>query len=335
MDQERPVKLSDISKALNLSVSTVSRALKDSHEIGEETKKIVQSYASKVNYRPNLIAQSLKEMNTRYIAIIVPEISNSFFAEIVNGVEYVANNQGYHVVIYQTHDSTEREINIIRDVARRKADGLLLSPSTNQTEVNEVMKSIGAKLPVVYFDRVPSDNYCHKVVCDNYQAAFDATTWLIKQGKRRIAHMAGPSGISISIERLAGYSAALLNAGISVDPNLIRYSNFLAGEARDNLRELEEKYQPDAYFASSDRLSFYCYEAVQKLQEPRASEVKIVGFTNAPFAHLLRPKLSAIVQPAFDMGKIAAEMLLNTITKKNKDIEYGFIKLPAVLKNTE
>jgi len=335
MDQERPVKLSDISKALNLSVSTVSRALNDSHEIGEETKRIVQSYAARVNYRPNLIAQSLKEMNTRYIAIIVPEISNSFFAEIVNGVEFVANSQGYHVVIYQTHDSTEREINIIRDVARRKADGLLLSPSTNQKEVNEVMKSIGAKLPVVYFDRVPSDNYCHKVVCDNYQAAFDATTWLIKQGKRRIAHMAGPSGISISIERMAGYSAALLNAGISVDPNLIRYSNFLAREAWDNLRDLEEKYQPDAYFASSDRLSFYCYEAVQKLQEPRASEVKIVGFTNAPFAHLLRPKLSAIVQPAFDMGKIAAEMLLNTITKKNKDIEYGFIKLPAVLKNTE
>jgi DNA-binding LacI/PurR family transcriptional regulator len=214
--------------------------LNDSHEIGEETKRIVQSYASKVNYRPNLIAQSLKEMNTRYIAIIVPEISNSFFAEIVNGVEFVANNQGYHVVIYQTHDSTEREINIIRDVARRKADGLLLSPSTNQTEVNEVMKSIGAKLPVVYFDRVPSDNYCHKVVCDNYQAAFEATSWLIQQGKRRIAHMAGPSGISISIERLAGYSAALLHAGISVDPNLIRYSNFLAREAWDNLRDLEE-----------------------------------------------------------------------------------------------
>jgi LacI family transcriptional regulator len=333
MDQEKPVKLSDISKALNLSVSTISRALNDSYEIGEETKKLVQSYALKVNYRPNLIAQSLKEMNTRYIAIIVPEIANSFFAEIVNGVEYVANNKGYHVVIYQTHDSTEKEIDNIRAIAHRKADGLLMSPSTNQMQVNEIMKNIGVKLPIVYFDRVPSDNYCHKVVCDNYQAAYDATSWLIKQGKRKIAHMAGPSGISISIERLAGYSAALLDAGIMVDPNLIRYSNFLASEAMENIKELEEKYKPDAYFASSDRLSLYCYEAVQLLSEPRASEVKIVGFTNGTFAHLLRPKLSAIVQPAFEMGKIAAEMLLNTIAKKNKNIEYGFIKLPAVLKN--
>lgn len=333
MDQEKPIKLSDISKALNLSVSTVSRALNDSHEIGEETKKIVQSYALKVNYRPNLIARSLKEMNTRYIAIIIPEISNSFFAEIVNGVEFVANSKGYHVVIYQTHDSTDKELENIKAIAYRKADGLLMSPSTNQMQVNEVMKNLGVKLPVVFFDRVPSDNFCHKVVCDNYRAAYDATTWLIKQGKRRIAHMAGPGGISIFIERLAGYSAALLDAGISVDPQLIRYSNFLAGEINANIGILEEKFKPDAYFASSDRLSFYCYEAVQMLPEPRASEIKIVGFTNGPFAHLLRPKLTAIVQPAFEMGKVAAEMLLNTIGKKNKNIEYGFVKLPAILKN--
>lgn len=145
--------------------------------------------------------------------------------------------------------------------------------------------------------------------------------------------MSGPSGISISIERQAGYSAALLDAGISVDPGLIRYSKFLASEVMENFKFLEENYQPDAYFASSDRLSLYCYEAVQLLPEPRASKVKIVGFTNTNIAHLLRPKLNAIVQPAFEMGKVAAEMLLNTIAKKNKNIEYGFIKLPAILKN--
>ncbi|NBU35960.1 MAG: LacI family transcriptional regulator [Bacteroidetes bacterium] len=333
MDQDKTIKLSDISKALNLSVSTISRALNDSHEIGEETKKRVQSYALKVNYRPNLIAQSLKDRNTRYIAIIVPEISNSFFAEVVNGVEYEANKKGYHVVIYQTHDSAEKEIDNIKAIAHRKADGLLMSPSTNQMQINEIIKHLEVKLPIVYFDRVPSDNYCHKVVCDNYQAAYEATSWLIKQGKRKIAHLAGPSGISISIERSAGYSAALLEAGISVDPGLIRYSNFLASEAMENFKYLEEKYQPDAYFASNDRFSLYCYEAVQLLPEPRASEVIIVGFTNSSISHLLRPKLIAIVQPAFEMGKIAAEMLLNTIAKNNKNVEYGFIKLPAVLKN--
>lgn len=333
MDQEKPIKLSDISKALNLSVSTISRALKDSYEIGEETKKLVQSYALKVNYKPNLIAQSLKEMNTRYIAIVVPEIANSFFAEIVNGVEFAANNKGYHVVIYQTHDSTEKELANIRAIVHRKADGLLLSPVTGQVQIKETMNQLGVNLPVVFFDRVPSDNYCHKVVCDNYQAAYEATSWLIKQGKRKIAHLAGPPGISISIERLAGYSAALLDAGISVDPGLIRYSNFLASEIKENFQFLEDHYQPDAYFASADRLSHYCYEAIQSLPEPRASKVKVLGFTNTTFAHLLRPKLVAIVQPAFEMGKIAAEMLLHTIARKNKHIEYGFVKLPAELKN--
>jgi LacI family transcriptional regulator len=272
-------------------------------------------------------------MNTRYIAIIVPEISNSFFAEIVNGVEFIANNKGYHVVIYQTHDSTEKELENIKAIAYRKADGLLMSPSTNQMQVNEVIKNIGVNLPVVYFDRVPSDNFCHKVVCDNYLAAYEGTAWLIKQGKRRIAHLAGPSGISISVERLAGYSAALLDAGISVDPHLIRYSNFLSVEIKESIKILEEKYKPDAYFASSDRLSLYCYEAVQMLPASRTSEIKMVGFTNGPYAHLLRPKIGIIVQPAFEMGKVAAEMLLNTIGKKNKNIEYGFVKLPAELKN--
>lgn len=333
MDQEKSIKLADISKALNLSVSTVSRALNDSHEIGEETKKLVQSYALEVNYRPNLIARSLKEMNTRYIAVIVPEISNSFFAEIINGVEFVANSMGYHVVIYQTYDSPEKEITNIRNIVHRKADGLLLSPSSNQTQVNEIMSSLGVKLPIVYFDRVPSDNYCHKVVCDNYKAAYEATDWLIKQGKRKIAHMAGPSGISTSIERLAGYSAALLDAGISVDPNLIRYCNFQVSEAKKNFQYLEEVHKPDAYFASSDRLTFYCYEEIQLLPEDRSLELKIIGFTNGSFAHLLRPKLGAIVQPAFEMGKVSAEMLLNTISKKNKNIDYGFVKLPAIFEN--
>ena len=152
MDQEKPIKLSDISKALNLSVSTISRALKDSYEIGEETKKLVQSYALKVNYKPNLIAQSLKEMNTRYIAIVVPEIANSFFAEIVNGVEFAANNKGYHVVIYQTHDSTEKELANIRAIVHRKADGLLLSPVTGQVQFKETMNQLGVNLPVVFFD---------------------------------------------------------------------------------------------------------------------------------------------------------------------------------------
>jgi len=332
-EQDSPVRLTDISRELGLSVSTVSRALNDSHEIGEATKRRVQAFALRVNYRPNLIARGLKAMNTRYLAILVPEISNSFFSEIVNGVEHAAIARGYQVLICQTHDSEETELNIIQDLIFRKADGLLLSSNAHQSKVVDTLREMGVKVPVVFFDRVPKDNSCHKVVCDNYQAAFDGTRELIRQGRRKIAHLAGPRGNSITEERIAGYSTALLSAGISVDARLIAHSSFVRQEALKNFRYLEEKHAPDAYFAASERLTFYCYEAIQALAGPRREEIKLVGFTNDPYAHMLKPALGAIIQPAFEMGKQAADLLLNAIARKNKQGEYGFFRLPAILRN--
>src|SRR5215213_1529151 len=203
------VTIKDIARALNLSTSTVSRALRGSYEISAETKKQVLEYAEKINYRPNPIALSLKERRTRAIGVVVSEIANNFFSQAINGIESIAYNRGYHVIITQSHESQEREKVNVEHMAARGVDGLLVSLSSESIDVSYLKELHEKGLPIVFFDRISNEIETHKVVANNYLGALHATEHLIFQGFKKIAHITNSPYLSIAIERLEGYKEAL------------------------------------------------------------------------------------------------------------------------------
>ncbi len=310
------ITIKDIAKALNISISTVSRALRDSYDINAQTKQMVVEYAEKMNYRPNPIALSLKENKSRSLGVIVPEIANTFFSQAINGIEEVAYERGYHVVIFQSHESQEREISNIQHLFARKVDGLLISLSGSNKDISHLDEYRKNNFPIVYFDRVPETPDAHKVVVDNFEGAFKATEYLIQKGKKNIALIISPPTLSITQERTAGYKSALEKYNIPVREELIRHCSFQKDEAEQAIKALLEEQEPDAFFMGSDRLALNCYEAFKKWSNRR--DIPLVGFTNLGIAHLLEPHLNTIVQPALEIGRKSAEILLDVIENKRR-----------------
>src|SRR5215213_9001062 len=253
------VTIKDIARALNLSTSTVSRALRGSYEISAETKKQVLEYAEKINYRPNPIALSLKERRTRAIGVVASEIANNFFSQAINGIESIAYNRGYHVIITQSHESQEREMVNVQHLASRGVDGLLISLSSESVDLSHLKELHEKGLPIVFFDRITDEIETHKVVANNYMGAFHATEHLIYQGFKKIAHITSSPFLSITIERLDGYKAALEKHNIPFDENMVRYCNhggMILTEVEEAIVSLfKSKIKPDAIFTAGDRLT--------------------------------------------------------------------------------
>ena len=321
-----PSTLKDIAKALGLSTSTVSRALRDTHEISAETKKIVLEYAEKINYRPNPIALSLKERRSKSIGVLVSEVANHYFSQAINGIESIAYDRGYHVIITQTHESYEREKINIQHLASRSVDGLLVSLSAETSDTTHLKNLHQRGLPIVFFDRVAADIDTHKIVANNEKGAFEATEFLINKGYKRIAHLTSTSHLSISIERLLGYKKALQQHHLPVREDYIKHcahgGMFLdeVESAINSLMNLPEK--PDAIFVAGDRLSVGCLMVLKKLDIKVPDDIGIAGFSNSDVLDLLNPPLTAVHQPAYEIGQIATEMLINLIESKYPVYEF-------------
>ena len=326
------ITIKDIAKALGLSTSTVSRALRDSYEISSDTKRLVLDYAEKMHYRPNPIALSLKENRSRSIGVIIPEIANHYFSQAINGIEAAAYERGYHVVIFQSQESYEREVEKIEYLAARRVDGLLMSLSSQTVDISHLKALQERGLPLVFFDRIPAEIETHKVVADNYNGAFDATTHLLQSGRKRIAHITSQPGLSITKERLNGYLAALEQHGVPFDENLVKYCRYSAEEVEANLNALFSlPTPPDAFLTAADRLALSYYAGLKKRDIRIPEDVAFVGFSNLSVPDLLNPPMSTVVQPAFQMGQIAAGLLLDLIDKSPKAPQFRTTKLPMEL----
>ena len=315
-----PVTIKDIAKALGLSTSTVSRALRDTHEISAATKKIVLAYAKEINYQPNPIALSLKERRSKSIGVVVSEVANSYFSQAINGIESIAYNRGYHVIISQTHESYDREVINVQHLASRSVDGLLVSLSSETTDISHLTYLHERGLPIVFFDRVADAINTHKVIANNEKGAYQATDYLIKNGYKRIAHLTSSSHLSISIERLLGYEAALKDNGLAVNPQYIKHclhGGMLYTETETAIKELMGlKEKPDAIFVAGDRLSTGCLSVFKNLKIAVPNDMAIAGFSNSDVLDLFNPSLTSVRQPAFDIGQMATEMLLQLIEAK-------------------
>jgi LacI family transcriptional regulator len=314
------VTIKDIAKALGLSTSTVSRALRDSYEISPETKKLVLDYAEKINYQPNPIALSLKERKSHSIGVIVGEIANNFFSQIINGIESVAKETGYNVIISQSHESFDKESSNLQYLTSRSIDGLLVSVSAETLNFNNLKEIHRKGMPIVFFDRIVDEIETHKVIVDNFTGAYNATSHLIEMGYSNIAHICNASILSIAKERLAGYLSALKDHGMENDESLIKYckhGGMIAQELEDALKELlKNKRKPDAIFASSDKLTTGCLRILKKKKISVPNDIGLIGFSNGDLTDLLDPPLSVVRQPAFEMGQLAIRMLLQLIESK-------------------
>jgi LacI family transcriptional regulator len=329
------ITIRDIAKELNLSVSTVSKALRDSHEISENTKKIVNAYAEEHNFRPNPIAQSLKQGHSKSIGIVVSTIENQFFSQVINGIESVAYSAGFNVIITQTHESFDLEVKNVGHLMHRSIDGLLISLSTETKNIEHLQKPHRQGLPIVFFDRISDEIETHKVIADNFKGGYDATHHLIESGYTRIAHITSPPNISITRERLAGYNKALEEAGISIPDYYIKHCSHGGRDeseiesALNELLCLEDK--PEAIFTTSDRITTTTLFLLNKMKIKIPEEIALIGYTNTMLADVLNPSLSSVYQPGFEMGVKATEMLLNLILSKRPVTEFQTLVLPTQL----
>ena len=326
--------LKDIAKALNLSTSTVSRALRDSYEISDDTKKKVLAYAQKINFQVNPIARSLKERRSNTIGVIVSEISNNFFSQVIEGIEAVAYERNYQVVITQSREIIKRERNLVEYLFSRSVDGLLMTLSAEEHESQYLNQLVKSGFPIVFFDRVPENFQAHKVIADNEKGGLDAVEYLVRKGCRRIAHITGNHKLSTNRERLEGFKKGLKANGFPFEEKAVKYCSgggTIAQELETAIRELES-YDYDGVFLSGDRLTTGYLQALNRLSEGEFRPHKIVGFTNSKVVDIFNPQITAIKQPAMEMGERAARLLIAQIESKYPVESYETITLPVELK---
>ncbi len=309
--------LKELAKELNLSISSVSKALRDSHEISASTKKLVLAKAKELNYQVNPFASSLRNQKSKTIAVVIPEITYNFFVQAIDGIESFAQDKGYHVLIYLTHENMEKEIAITNLLQNGRVDGILMALSSqtdNTTHLEELRKK---NIPLVFFDRVAERIDAPKVITDDYNNGILATEHLIEKGCKQIAFLSMSSHLSIINNRKAGYLDALKNNGIKNKNNLIIQCTNDDKKNRPLIKKLlKGKNRPDGIFASVEKLALSLYDLCAELKLNIPRDIKIIGFSNLQTAALLNPSLTTITLPAFEMGREAASILFKLLVKK-------------------
>jgi LacI family transcriptional regulator len=320
---KRKVTLKQIAKELDVSISTVSKSLRDSSEISEDTRKKVQAFAKLYNYKPNNIALSLKNRKSKTICIIIPEIIHHFFATVISGVEHVANKKGYNVIVCLSDESFDKEVINMEMLANGSIDGFIMSLSKEtqqKRDFHHITEVINQGMPVVMFDRITNDILCDKVIIDDNLAAFNATQFLIDKGIKKIALLTTIDYVSVGKLRTEGYIKALQNNDISVDENLI-----LKIEDTDNFESSIEalilNYDIEAIFAVNEIFAVTAIKTATRLGKKVPEDISIIGFTDGIISKYSSPSITTVGQNGVKMGEKAAIMLIEKLEIVEEDYE--------------
>lgn len=315
------VTIHDIAEKLNITASTVSRALNDHPRISDATKKAVLKAAKQLNYQPNNIAAALRNGKSYIIGVIIPTADRAFFASVVRGIEEIANKLNYMVIICQSHDSYEKEVQIIESLLSARVDGIIASIGKNTETFEHYKRPLENGIPLVLFDRTTDALEVSQVVIDDYLGAYKVVEHLIQQGCRRIAHFTSPKKVSIFKERLRGYTDALKDHGIPFEEELVIKSNLQLEDGIASMQQLLAlKERPDAVFSASD---FGAMGAMQVLKERKIKipqEVALASFGNDPFTSFTDPPLTTVNQFSVTMGKITAELFFEHFRNNGKEL---------------
>jgi len=313
------VTIKDVAKKAGVSPSTVSRALSGNGTVKDSTRQKVLEAVKLLNYRPNFLAQGLKEGRTKTVGLIIPNIRNPIYPAVARGVEDAARKFGYTVILCNTDENVKAEKDYINKLRKRWVDGIILSPASNDTEhILELQKE---NFPFVIIVR-NVDFQANAVLIDNYRAAYDAVSFLIKTGHRRIAIVKGNQQLSLYRERFRGYQQALLDAGIPI------YEELIAGDDSDSVQWsldgynainglLMQKVKFDAVFATTDLRAIGAIRAIKDHGFKVPEDISVIGFDNLEFSSLIDPPLSTVSQPLYEIGMRAVNKLIPLIDNKN------------------
>ncbi len=318
--QKKQITLKGIAKILGVSHTTVSRALKDHPDISEETKNQIQELAKKLNYHPNTLAVNLRKNQSSTIGVIIPEISFYFFPSLIKGIEEVAHNMGYNVVIMQSNESFKREKENMSLLLGNRIAGLLVSVSHETREYSHFDEIERAGIPVVFFDKVVEKNNIFKVDIDGQKAAYEGTLHLIESGFKNIVLLAGNPNMSISIDRIEGYRRALEAQGMAVDNNNILYANNLDEAELLTQQVINSKNPPDAIFTISDQNLAGALMAIKKASISIPDDIALLTFSDGPLAAIMNPSISCIKHSGYQIGNRAASLLFYRIQNIDKQL---------------
>ena len=312
------VTLMDIARELNITAATVSRALNGHPAIKESTKKMVRETAEKLRYQPNKIASSLRLGKSNIIGVIIPSAEINFFGSVIHGIEKIANENNYNVLIYQTNELYEYEKRGVQTFLQSQVDGVLASISKDTINLDHYIEIKKRGVPLVLFDRAIDTIGVSSVVVDDYAGAFAATQHLIQQGCKRIAHIGGQQHVSIFNQRLKGYIDALNVHGMPVNDDLIVYGKVSIESGRECTKKLLSLAKmPDAIFAVEDFTALGAMQAIKADNIKIPEDIAIVGFANEPFGEYISPSLSTVNQQTVQMGEEAAKLFFESFQNKN------------------
>jgi len=321
---KRKLTLKQIAKELDVSISTVSKALRDSAEISEDTRKKIKAFAKLYNYKPNNIALSLKNRKSKTIGVIIPEIVHHFFTTVISGIEQVANEQGYHVIICMSNNSFDKEVINMELLANGSTDGFILSvakETQQKQDYHHLNEVINQGMPLVMFDRVIDEILCDKVVIDDLNGAKKAVQKLIDIGCKRIGLLTTVDYVSVGKLRTAGYRKALQENNIEVGEDLIlKVDDFDHSEAE--IKEFLQEKQMDGLFAVNEHFAIYAIKAFQENGLKIPEDVKVIGFTDGELSKRFIPSLTTVNQHGAEMGAQAARILIRKLENLDEEESY-------------
>jgi LacI family transcriptional regulator len=317
---KKSITIKDIAKELNISAATVSRALRNSSEISKETKLAVIKIAKEMDYHPNLLARSLINKSSKVLGVIVPTINRQFWSNSISGIENVAYKDGFKVMIFQSTESYRKEVEIVETLANSRVDGILIAFSKETQNYDHVQQVMDRGIPVVLFERVCDVLDTSKVVTDDFAGAKTMTQHLINRGKKHIAYLGGPMSLAVCKDRFLGFQSAILEAGLTIETNhIIEKAEFTFENAKNGLFQLwNSKNKPDAVFCFADILAIGALDACKELGIKVPKQLAIAGFGNDDTSRFVSPSITTMSQPSFEIGQLAAKIILEEIANENK-----------------
>jgi DNA-binding LacI/PurR family transcriptional regulator len=307
------ITIKDIARKLGISVSTVSRAMRNLPDVNKQTREAVHELAAQLNYTPNLIAKNLKTNKTNTIGVIIPGFIMHYYASAISGIQNEASKAGYNIIIGQSDESYETEMRNVETMVKSRVDGFIVSVSKETKNFQHFVELERRGLPLVFFNRVCPEIHTSRVIVDDYKGAFKAVEYLVQTGCKKIAHIAGPSNLLVSRNRLNGYLDVLKKFNLEICNDLIAECDFSVESGRTATEKLLERCQPDAIFVVNDAAAFGCLQILKGRKIRIPDDISVVGFTNEPLSDLIEPTLTTVSQPSYEIGRSAAQLFLRRV----------------------
>ncbi|WP_347840644.1 LacI family DNA-binding transcriptional regulator [uncultured Draconibacterium sp.] len=317
---KRHISLKDLANELGVSISTVSRALKNHPDISPEMTKKIKALAEERNYTPNPLAMGLLRQQTKMIGVIVPDINTHFYSSIISGIEKVAKEHGYFIVISSSNESMEKEIESVKNLQRSRVEGFIVCLSQETNDFSHFDQLIKNEIPLVFFDRVCEELDVSNVLANGQDATKKITQHFYENGCRRIAYISGPEHLNISQNRKVGYLNGLKECGLEYDENLLVHCNLSINDAKEATRKLLRlDGKPDAIFGVNDTIAFAAMLEVKKQGYKIPDDISLAGFTDEFHSIVVDPPLTSVSHPTFQMGEEAARLFFESL-KEGKNL---------------